>query len=714
MFDSKRPHAVWGRCASAEPHVRIRSSTDSILRIIEQNRPSSLILLDRYPSIFPTATDHQLMSSRHVCLRWRFVASLHRAATEPVERAPWSRSAFFSSSASFERQATNAKNGRDPELESLFAAAVAPPVRRSPADSQTAKDQLPAQSEHQCSVHLPKERSSATNHDLIGSASVPEEGSHRASSDESLESIVGTDEAGGRGQEEPDMPGLDYILPTDTSSVVTAKADKKDRRDVLDKAMQQAYAKRQPENLARLWAQIVQYSSKGYTVPIQANGDIRRGANPRLKLRALDPALYTSFMSYFNQLDQPARAIEVWNHMIANNFQPNIQHYGAMIMTLGRKQDLPGILNAWASIDQMGVQRDWNVWAIYINCLMRCQAFKQAFRSLETMAQVYRDEQAFAAARSQAATVFRPLAKARTVAPTIEILNAALGGVVNNPGIHLPRKGALFDRLMAWAESCGLQPNTDTFNIMLKMRAQKREVAELFRTFKQMEENNVQADAYTYSIFVHALMQVEMPKDEQQATVFRVLNLIENQGIAPSPHIYGVIIGDLLKQQNDLDAAKAVLQHMQSREVTITPQIYSMLLTYYFRPPGSPDVVAIDALWQSIQASGAHHGDVLHDQIIVLYAKAGLVGKAMILLQQMSKAKMMPRWHTLTSVVSALVQADQLDRVREIVHDAEQMRGKVSYRTIKEQSMKDERAFWSYIESLDLSVGHVQGHRHIP
>ena len=60
------------------------------------------------------------------------------------------------------------------------------------------------------------------------------------------------------------------------------------------------------------------------------------------------------------------------------------------------------------------------------------------------------------------------------------------------------------------------------------------------------------------------------------------------------------------------------------------------------------------------------------------------------------------RYKLEVGVVGALVRSDQLDRVREIALDAEGMRGRVSERTTREKSVRDERGFWSYVESLNL------------
>jgi pentatricopeptide repeat protein len=141
-----------------------------------------------------------------------------------------------------------------------------------------------------------------------------------------------------------------------------------------------------------------------------------------------------------------------------------------------------------------------------------------------------------------------------------------------------------------------------------------------------------------------------------------------------------------------------ILNYMRHHNVTISPPIYTSLMTHYFNQE-EPDFAAIEALWSNIRSSGSAVDHLFYDRMIEMYSRAGDTGSARRFLNRMSNEGKKPSYQALMELLQALVKARQWPLVQELVRDIKRqeglVKGGVKYSPFAQR-------FWEFVDNLVL------------
>ncbi|KAJ2972790.1 hypothetical protein NUW58_g9111 [Xylaria curta] len=307
---------------------------------------------------------------------------------------------------------------------------------------------------------------------------------------------------------------------------------------VLDAAsiarrLNQPYSIRNVGEVDRLWEKFV--GSEG-TISEERAAHIRH-----------NPHLVDSFIRIHIMLNQPDKAIAVWNLLGKVGLKPSLRTWNLMLGGLRKAGNLHGIKNVWAKLAKSGLKLDTGIWTTRIVGLIDCGDVEGGLHALEEMASMWEnDPNEFA------------------VKPTIEPVNAALGGLIRR------KQNAAAERLLAWASRKGIEPDIFTFNTMLRslIRDENRS-KDVNNLLAAMCAQGVRADEATFTIILDATFSKREPRDpeEQASIVADIASAMASAGLDLNMQTYGKMIYTLLCS-NATAAAMAVVNHLNRRTWT--------------------------------------------------------------------------------------------------------------------------------------------------
>ncbi|KAI9834585.1 MAG: hypothetical protein M1819_002961 [Sarea resinae] len=382
--------------------------------------------------------------------------------------------------------------------------------------------------------------------------------------------------------------------------------------------------------------------------------------------------LYNHFLTGFMALRQPDRAITVWNTMIRTNQEPDVLSWHAMIDGCRTSRDTKSLEEVWARMLASGIQPDIQCWTTRISGLSRSKHWEQGLRALDEMGKTWLIA-AKKAHQNKKGQPFDPKLigdiPGVAVKPTIEAINAALYPLISqNSRSYTPHS------LLSWARLYGITPNIITFNALLRRPVREGHADAAKAILTQMEHARIAPDVATFTILLDGLFRnselTSLSPSEQKKTIRALLQNMERSGVSANAFSYATLIDGLLKQYANLDAALAVLEHMNVRGLKTTPHIYTSLLTFYF-DASPPDLGAVAALWERIRREDGVVDHIFYDRIIEGYAAAGEVGKMISFLRRMPDEGKTPGWDALVAVVRCLVRRKEWGLLREVVGDVE-------------------------------------------
>jgi pentatricopeptide repeat protein len=440
--------------------------------------------------------------------------------------------------------------------------------------------------------------------------------------------------------------------------------------DAFHKKIALRLAKGSLRQIIALWAQ----ARRIYT-STNGTGD--------LALNRIPPDLYARFLYAFSRLKRTDMTDEVWNHMVASGVEQSAAHWGALMK--GRQMNAVAVEEIWLRMVAGGILPDGHTWSARIHSLIAFGKKADAgLNALEKMGINWLEAvgKTYGKKRPALATVGDLPGAPK---PNVVTLNAA----VNALSRRSRKDRALFSRVFSWASQFGIKPNERTYNVLIKECLRDGNMREAMKILGRMEEACVPPDGATFGMFINHIFRQRqesgeaMNPEQQEAMLASILRVLEERGMSSSEETMGLMFDILVKQHNNLEAAQRVLDYMAAHGMKPNPHIYTILMTHHFQqgddPDGSgvPDFAAIEALWSNIENTGGIVDHIFYDRMIEGYARAGEVGQAMTFLGRMGRESKKPGWQALTMLVKALVEAGQLDRVREIVDDVENYEGNV-------------------------------------
>jgi len=415
------------------------------------------------------------------------------------------------------------------------------------------------------------------------------------------------------------------------------------------------------------------------------------------------------------------RTVEAWNEITLSGRKPTIATWHAMIDGCRKARDPAAIEEVWQRMIASGAKPDIGCWTTRIDGLMSAGKWKLGLRIFYEMGQTWLKA-------SQSSKGSDTLEQSTTAANTLnernstsndnlsnkESINSQISNAANHPvkpnvtlfnavisKLVRLRKSDLVGQTLAWGDKFDIQSDVVTFNTLLRSNIRDGDFGDTLALMQIMQERGIKPDVVTFTIIIDGLFRQKDTQPEKAQTTFlsNLLSDMESSGIPANAYTYSTIINGLLKYHSNVDAVSAVLTHMSSRNVKLSPHIYTILLTYYFEQEPA-DLMGIETLWNRIRLSGDIVDAVFYDQMIEGYAKLGRIDKMTTFLKRMSEERKQPSWGTLAVVVKTLANSGEWLGAQEIVKDFQIVRNVTENRPIG----RAEEKFWKIVNELELVV----------
>lgn len=454
------------------------------------------------------------------------------------------------------------------------------------------------------------------------------------------------------------------------------------------KRLQDFMARQNPGQVDKLWSEVMHYP-----VYKQPDGTVETYDPKYVPGGTLGVGICNYFILVYMALRQPNSAINVWNHMINNDLQPNLATWDSMLSGCKLGRDPKALEGIWAKMQALKIQPDVVCWTTRVSGLIECNKVAESIRALDEMGRSW-----LAAARNKYGDKKIEALQGvddieGVVKPTIATINAAVAGLLRR---HKPEEA---HRVLAWAGKFGIHPDVYTYNTLLRPLIRDGQVKQAMGLLQQMQRDGIEADVVTFTTILEETFRYSKSHtvEEQQEIIADVFTEMEAAGIKASLHTYGKIIYQLLLNNNiDSTAVQAVMARMAKQGLQPGPHIYTMLVEHHFSQ-SPPDLDAVRAL---IERSRLETGSVDHifwDRVIEGYAFLGDTASAMRIL---GKAQGSRSWVTLQHVLTALVKNEEWDTAKTLVRNAKIDSGGVIGAEVK--GKPGQHGFWRLVAELDL------------
>ncbi|KAI1399592.1 hypothetical protein F4819DRAFT_464455 [Hypoxylon fuscum] len=368
------------------------------------------------------------------------------------------------------------------------------------------------------------------------------------------------------------------------------------------------------------------------------------------------PDLFDSFINIRMAQNQPDKAIEALNTLRKVGLKPTIKTWNGMLDGCKKAGNVNAIKNVWTKLAGSGMKLDTRIWTTRVSGLIESGDVNGGIQAVEEMTKLWNKS-----SKDENATA---------VKPTIEPINAALVGLINQDQV------AAAESLLAWAGRQGIEPDVFTFNTLLRRFVRDGRNADVRRLFLIMEKTGVRADEATFTAILDGAFSKIAPDDaEQQAqTVANVFHQMQAAGLEANLHTYGKLVYELLRSGDHAhQAVKVVLAHLWDRNLELSPHIYTMLVEHYFsRAP--PDLDAVETLLLRRRLLDNHDMDAtFYDRLVKGYSLVGQTGKALDMYYKLSDKGLVIILSTQMELLRALLRQGQREQAKGLVANTKRM-----------------------------------------
>jgi pentatricopeptide repeat protein len=405
----------------------------------------------------------------------------------------------------------------------------------------------------------------------------------------------------------------------------------------IGKRLSQAYGTRNSGEVDRIWEEFS--SSKDKT----------EDGTPELRKY---PHLFDSFLNTYMALNQPDKAIEVWNTLPKVGLRPTLKSWNVMLDGCRKARNVSGLKAVWNRLVFSGTKLDVAIWTTRIVALMESDEPKAGIDALEEMAALWK------AGKQKEVN--------DAVQPTIEPVNAALSGLVrlqNTAGAQ---------KLLAWAKVQGIKPDVITFNLLLRPAIREGRDNDVKAIFQTMKTLGVHADAATFTIVLDGTLTrvAAGDADKQLEVVAAVFKEMQAVGLETNLQTYGKMVYLLLRSGDRArESVKVVLAHLWGQGHELSPHIYTMLVEHYFSCH-PPDLAAVDSLLRRRRHLDYDDMDrVFYDRVIKGYALVGDTNTALDIYRKLSATGLLVGLATQLELLKALFEAQRMDDARSMIEE---------------------------------------------
>lgn len=435
--------------------------------------------------------------------------------------------------------------------------------------------------------------------------------------------------------------------------------------------------------------------------------------------------LYEHFMLAFLALRQPKMAIEVWNAVLKAGLQPTVKTWTVMMRGCSQVRDTDMMEMFWSRMRAQGFQPDQHAWSVRLYGLIKKDRIETALSNLHEMGQEWitavRNKQKTALPATPAGKQgkTRQLKAAPLPAidltewdsdvdgvprPNLVIVNTAVSALASMADDQIPN-------VLSWARDFAIELDLTTYNALLNVSMRHGKTAQTLSLLKIMQDRAIEPNSTTTTVMLTALFKsdyfVDLDAEEQTTKLFDMIAAIESS----SPNLkldtkgYALAIDRMLKLHNNSAAARALLEHMSSRDLQPTAHIYTILMTSYF-DADPPDFAAAEALWSHIENTNSGYGAALdtifYDRMVEAYAHHHAhvgVAPMMQFLGRMSREGKRPSWPMLEAVARALTERNEFGRLHGLVADIRESKGLVR---VGVKGLVGQNEFWDFILSTGI------------
>lgn len=364
------------------------------------------------------------------------------------------------------------------------------------------------------------------------------------------------------------------------------------------------------------------------------------------------PALMDSFIKARMVFNQPDKAIAAWNVLGKVGLKPSLRTWNLMLDGLKNAGNIDGIKNIWAKLSKSGLQLDTAIWTTRIGGLIECGDIEGGLNALEEMAGLWEKNTTETAVR-----------------PTIEPVNAALHGLIRH------RRHDILEKLLAWADSKGIQPDIFTFNTLLRSSIRNGNRAEdVQRLLAAMKAQDVRPNEATFVILLDSSFSDSHIRDpEEQANIVAgIASAMASAGLELNMHTYAKMIYILLRS-NATTASMALVSHLYSRNLKLSPHIYTMLIEHCFAQ-NPPDLDSVHLFVQHQRRLDFKDMDrIFYDRVIGGFALYGEALVALDVYKHGARVGVRVSLSALYELLRALILQERLSEAQDVVNSEKRM-----------------------------------------
>lgn len=435
---------------------------------------------------------------------------------------------------------------------------------------------------------------------------------------------------------------------------------------VFDRKLRAAYRSRDTAGAESVWQHL--------RMNLAENPDL--GRQMREEPEFLDYCIFV-----WCAVRRPGRLQETLDVMKQIGVQLTVRSYTSMIHGWKTCKDGGRIEALWDKLVESGLKLDSVIWTERISGLIEANRPRAGIQALAEMQALWKKA---VLSEGDAAAAGAAGAGAAAVQPTVEVVNAAVKGL-----IALDRRAAM--EVLAWASREGIEPNIRTFNIMLgeslRCATSSEQTAALLETMKKQK---VEPNEATFTIILQQVLggMEDASAAEQVQAVEQLLSDMEKAGLRANLETYGKMLYAVasLPDGGAEEAVLAVQQHMQAAGLSATPHMVTILVERALARgrgrgrglgpvgpagPAAPDAgAAIRDLLRRHNLTSIGQGDqTLWERVMSAHAVTGDVAAAMDVFDQLARAgRTVTSLPCLTDLVEALLARGDAKAVADARH----------------------------------------------
>ncbi|KAF5023352.1 hypothetical protein F66182_4590 [Fusarium sp. NRRL 66182] len=334
--------------------------------------------------------------------------------------------------------------------------------------------------------------------------------------------------------------------------------------------------------------------------------------------------------------------------------ESTVRTYTSMMHGWKKCKDVVRIEALWDQLIQSGTKLDMFIWTERISALIDLGQHQKGLQALTELVSSWQE-------------AVKKGTQAQAVEPSIEAVNAAFKGLLNTD----PKAA---HKLLEWAARNGLEPNTRTYNILVRETLRMGHTDGAHEILRKMEKQGIEPDSATFTILLEAVIgnMEESTAEQQVHAVHTVFDEIEQAGLKPNLETYGKVLYALdgLPNCSD-DVVAAVQRHMQSKGfgAVLTPHMITILIERALRRD-PPDINKVRSLLKENKLTKVNSGDqTLWERVMTAHAIGGDIKEAMGIFDELAKSdRPVTSLPCLKELMQALLEHGDMESARRVVN----------------------------------------------